>query len=315
MLIRLHQFQSLSTSRSKAQSPAAIIELQALLIDHSPQAIAELATTLWYRYHSYENWGGMALDGSVQLLSSISPGIISILLRGISERLPAGLEPQLSKWIAGLTTATIVSTFGGVTSSSVITLLLDLVNEGTITSAALVDSVVLPIWKLLLSDSINTKGTFVPSTTHSRALDSIASIFSSLVGSDSVELSLTALTLLNRQKSTSRRMCLHTYSSLPNLGRCLAYLVITQELWAVKGEFEKVVEATKLLSQVGNSSVFQMTVARDPQMLGTAILESPSTLGTSSSNSLYRPKLLAALLLILKDGSSDGKMHFILSCI
>lgn len=302
--------QSLSTSRSKAQSPAAIIELQALLIDHSPQAIAELATTLWYRYHSYENWGGMALDGSVQLLSSLSTGIISSLLQGISERLPAGLEPQLSKWISGLTSTAIITTFGGPTSTSVRTLLLDLVNEGTITSTALVDSVVLPIWKLLLCDSINTKGTFIPTVTHSRALDLIASIFSSLVGSDLVEFSPTPSNLLNRQRSISRRISLHTYALLPNLGRCLAYLVITQELWAVKGEFEKVVDSTKLLSYVGNLAVFQMTVARDPQMLASAILESPTSLGTSSSNSLYRPKLLAALLLILKDGSSDGKMLF-----
>ncbi|ORY57990.1 hypothetical protein BCR35DRAFT_309518 [Leucosporidium creatinivorum] len=309
---------SLSTSRPQAHGlPPGLPELQSLLVDSSPSAIAQLGTTLWYRYHSYDNWGIIAFDSAVQLLSAVSPNTIAVFLREINERLPTGLESQIGKWVKGLQVGVLVGTFGSKLGERLASLLGELVTEGVLSASGAVTGVLLPAWKSLLVEATSTtaaadtsESTDTPmfDPTLLQALETIASVFGSLLGdptthSSSSTTTLTPTLLITHQRSSSRRMSLYTHSSLADIGRCLALLVIQLELWTTSGHLERAHKTSALIQQVNACPSFQMAVARDPQTLATAMLDSEFVTSIPAIT-VYRPKLLAALLLTLKDGNT-----------
>ncbi|KAM0749703.1 hypothetical protein T439DRAFT_381275 [Meredithblackwellia eburnea MCA 4105] len=309
---------SLSTTRSQAQSmPTGLPELQSLLIDNSPAATAQLATTLWYRYNSFDNWGQVVLEGALHLLPHVLPNVISAFLREIHERLPQGIEPHLARWMTHMSPHSASATFGGPSGASLVAVCAELVSEGTLRSATVVTHL-LPVWRTLLVDAtappVLPTAVVVPTvdkTLQLRAVETLTTIFSNLVGVDvssSTDVSPTSTTLtpsalLQQQRAHSRRSSLFTTSSLPNIGRCIALLAIQQELWVARGSSDKATTTGHLILTVSSGDLFKMAVARDPQALASSMLESQfiSTIPSAPAN---RPKILAALLLALKDGST-----------
>lgn len=311
-LISALDTQSLSTTRPQLQPLTGTQDLQSLLVDSSPQAISSLASTLWYRHHAFDNWGVIIIDSAVLLLSQAPVNVVTSFLRAVKERLPAGLEHDIRRWISTKSAAGLAATFGGALVPSVEALFSELVLDGTITATGVVSGVVLPAWRALLvaatavpiSSDLGVSTQVDPGLL--RALEAISNIFSHLVvGETSVTLSATDLLLC--QRSASRRMSLYTPSSLPDVGRAIAMLVIQQELWTATDHIDKVQETTQLLVQISSWPAFQMAVARDPETFATSVIDHPLAILPVTPS--YRPKLLAALLLILKDGSTGSSLR------
>lgn len=234
-------------------------------------------------------------------------------LREINERLPTGLESHIGKWMTNMPLANVVQTFGGALAEGVKNLMAELVNEGILSSSGAVSLVILPAWRALLVEA--TAPWSAPTNldpTLLQALETVSSIFSHLVGftssSDSPSSSPTVpsdpTSLLQLQRSLSRRSSLYSISSLPDIGIAISLLVIQQEVWNIlPDQQERVKTVGMLLTHIGAEPNFQMAVARDPQTLATAMLDSLFVKGIPALGS-YRPKLLAALLLTLKDGNT-----------
>lgn len=299
----------MSTSRVSGQIPSAgMTELQTLVQDGSPQAVAQLATTLWYRYHSSENWGQVVFDNSIWMLSQVPVPTILCLLREINERLPTGLEPCIGRWMTGMSQSRICSTFGGPLAPALALLFGDLVLRHTLSAIGAVTVIILPSWSALLASATTPVATLsspVPSDDKSvqlRGLETIAAIFGTLVGCDpSRDPSNSPSELLLRQGAESRRTSLYVPSGMPDVGRCISMLAIQQELWTARADYEKAHVASTLILHVSSGSSFKMSVARDPQAFASAMLDSPCVTVIPAAPAML-PKLLAALLLILKDG-------------
>lgn len=146
----------------------------------------------------------------------------------------------------------------------------------------------------------------------------MASIFSQLVGEAEArapDISNAPVALLRRQRASSRRVALYTNAALPDLGRCLSLLVLQQEVQlgasaGLVGEggaqlAEKAHATAALVLHVESLSAFQLAVVRDPQVLAAAMLDCLLLLALPvNAAATYRPKLLAALLLAMKDSST-----------
>lgn len=277
---------------------------------------------MWYRYHAYDNWGQFVFEGAVQLLSNVLPSIVCAFLREINERLPKGVEPCATRWFATMTPASASATFGGPSAAGLAIVCTDLVSEGTISAASVV-AALLPVWKTILIDAAappllpsNLVVPTVDKTLQLRALETITSVFSTLICGDEPPPYPSVTTpsyLLRRQRAESRRMSLYTPPALPDIGRCLALLALQQELWLARGNIDddKALLAGTLILRVSAGPSFKMAVARNPQSLATAMLDSPFIVGIPSAP-FNRPKVLAALLLALKDGSTGALSHFYL---
>lgn len=208
--------------------------------------------------------------------------------------------------------AIMLLTFGGSLASSLQSLFANLVSQGTVSAAELIEGVLLPVWKALLFPvAISTS-----SPAHQQALDFVTSLFEHLTDSkvflDDFASFTTSAALLDQQRVSSRRNTLYTSTLLPALGHCIALLVISQDTWSSSGQVEKVVSATDVFTKIGNSPRFKMVVARDSQILAAALLDVPQLIGTATVPGAvdYRPKLLAALLTMLKDGGV-GESHLV----
>ncbi|KAI5475649.1 Mediator complex, subunit Med12 [Pseudohyphozyma bogoriensis] len=302
---------SLSSRGTQTQGvPATLPDLAALATDVSPQAMTQLATTLWYRYHGFDNWGQLVFEGVIRLLPQVPIPTISAFLREINERLPAGLEPCVTRWMSGMSPTSLSATLGGPLAPIIAQLLGELVLEGTVSPSGAVTSIILPAWHVLLTNITTPPPPFNPGmvmedkTPHLRGLETISSIFGSLIGCDPTrDPSQSPAEILLRQRAESRRASLYTPTVLPDLGRCIAMLAIQQELYTSRADYEKSHVSSTLSLHVCGDPSFKMAIARDPQSLASAMLDSPSISNLPTARS-FRPKLLAALLLILKDGST-----------
>lgn len=246
----------------------------------------------------------MVFEGAISLLPSVSPSTIALFLQSISERSSSEFAKLLARWISTMAPATMLLTFGGSLASSLEVLLLRLVSQGTVSAAELIEGVVLPVWKALLFPI----PTATSSPAHLQALDLVTSLFEHLTTSnssfDAFNTFRASAALLDRQRVSSRRDTVFTSTFLPTLGHCIALLIITQDLWSSSGQVEKVVSATDVFTKIGNWPKFKMVVAREPQVLAASLLDGHRLLatGTVPGSVDYRPKLLAALLTMLKDG-------------
>lgn len=238
-------------------------------------------------------------------------------LTEMSERLPTGLDAVVAKWVSSLPTPNVVATFGGQLGSKIGGLFVGLVTEGVMTAPETVTSVLIPVWKVLLSQLTplllsSPSLSLPPEATLVRALETTSTIFSHLVGEHearSPDLSTSPLAFLSRQRASSRRAALYTQAVLPDIGRSLSLLVLQQEVLLAVGQIDKARETGAVVIHVNNLPAFQMAVARDPQALAVAMLDS-AVVSAIPGISTYRPKLLAALLIALKDSSTGACSGF-----
>jgi len=313
---------SLSASQSANHVPsAALAELQALAFDNSHAAISQLAVTVWYRYQSFDNWIPVLLDSVVQLLGHVPAATVVAFLKEIADRLPGELDEQVGKWVAAMRARDAVVTFGGPLGPTLIEFVAGLVTEGLLSSPAAVKLVLAPIWKGIIGEVTETSSvdlaagalaTMIPS--QSNALVTVAIIFSRLLGGDETDEgpdsglpspAVSPFDLLARQRAHARQASLLTYASLADVGHCLALLVIQQELLVAAGAAECATQAAAVLTHLSALPPFQMLIARDPQALGTAML-GDGFLKEMAVATVYRPRLLAGLLVALKDGTKPA---------
>lgn len=307
---------SLSTSTGVARQTlpnTGLAELGALSFNQSPAAISQLAVTVWYRYQSFENWAVVVFDAAVQLLAHVPMATVLAFLKEVAERLPVQLEKEVGRWVEGMKPKDVAGVFGGPLGPTLAGFLGELVNDGALSAAGAVRLVVVPAWRAVIVEAsagsavdLAAGANAVVEPMQLKALETIASVFGTLVGHDCPGAGALSPAspagLLARQRSDSRRTSLFTHSSLHDVGHCIAFLVIQQELVLATGLTEDAAKATALLAHISALPAFQMTVARDPQALASAILESPS-INSLPVAALYRPRLLAGLLLTLKDGT------------
>lgn len=259
------------------------------------------------------------LDSSIRIVPEVSMVDISSFLRQINERLPEGLEAEFVKWVPHMKPEVIVSTFGGKGSFYVQEILIDLVTDGTVSGACLISNVVLPSWTTLLHLAVPLLSS-PPSPLDPVlfiALETITAIFRRLVlpGDGSMHLTMETMvsisSLVENNRALSRSATIYTRINLPDLGRCLARLIIQQELWDATGDSSKAAESGRLFASVSQSAPYQRVVTRDPQVLATAMLEDEFIL--QEKMRCYRAKLLAAFLTTLKkDGSAGSFAPFFL---
>lgn len=292
------------------QALGQISDLSVLLLDRSPQSLTSITTTLWYRYHSYENWGVVVFDTCVQLLATVPAPTIALLLRGISERLPGGLEVEIGRSFASMAPRAITALFSGPFAGELETLFVTLVLDGTVSGAVLLDTVILVAWRAALVGA-TTSDVTDPATL--RAIECVSTLFARVIGADDIipvssSLVHSPAQLLERQRLASRRRSLYTHTTVLSLGRCISMLVLSQEVWTSNSQPEKAHATSRTLSRFASSMSFQVSVAKDPQGLASAVLDGPFVEGIPAMPAA-RLKLLAALLLTLKDGST-GSSHF-----
>ncbi|KAM0789234.1 hypothetical protein ACM66B_000077 [Microbotryomycetes sp. NB124-2] len=311
---------SLSSTQPQSQGlPSTLPEVQSLVVDHSPHAIAQLGTRLWYRYHNYESWGATAFESVVRLLAQVPLHSAEAFLREMNDRLAGGLEPQIGKWVSSLSCQALVIAFGGPISSSLTTLLADLTNDQTLSAPALLALVIVPAWKTLLCELV---GVVVLSSVESKgkdhgpvdpvllqSLDTFTTLFALLATDVDVAATINVATPANlvcKQRSICRRAPLYSQHSLATMAQCLSLLVIHQDVLTnstTLNPLDQSRNVAMLTMSVMNCEWFQASIRKSPQDLAANMLDSP-LVSSVPAIATFRPKLLAAVLLALKDGST-----------
>ncbi|GAA5899173.1 hypothetical protein JCM8208_003025 [Rhodotorula glutinis] len=318
---------SLTASRAQTQAlPSPLTEFQSLLIDSSPAAISQLASTLWFRYHAHPSWSTIALDSVLRMAPQLPPATATCpspaaaLLRALHDRLPTGLEPVLARWISTMSAAQLCATFGGPDGPVRAALLNELVVEGTIGAIGMLKGVVLPLRRVLLSlltpaaagQLVGTGHALAPTDpAAAQALHNTHTILSSVIFSapepaaagTSPPSTSSPTTLATQQRLAARRASLGTRPALLAVAASLALLVVQQDVASVLGLPDLAESTGALFLRLGTLSELQTLVVRDPAAFKDAMLDS-ETVGAVPMIELFRPKLLAGLLLLLKDGGA-----------
>lgn len=326
---------SLTASRPQTQAlPVPLAELQSLLVDSSPAAVSQLASTLWFRYHAHPSWSTIALDSVLQMAPQLPPATATLpspaaaLLRALHDRLPTGLEPVLARWVGSMTSTQLCATFGGQGGPVRAALLNELVVEGTIGAVAMLKGAVLPIRRALLgllapaaADQLagrTAPGAAPVEPAAVQALQNAHSILASVIFSAPVATAVTKpdstpTSLAAQQRLAARRASLGSRAALPAVAASLALLVVQQDV-ATALALPELAEATgQLFVRLGSIPELQTLVVRDPAAFKDAMLDSEAVRALSKIE-LFRPKLLAGLLFLLKDGGAGGFLASHLLC-
>ncbi|GAA5891003.1 hypothetical protein JCM5296_007345 [Sporobolomyces johnsonii] len=317
------------TARPAQQPPVSspLVELQTLLIEFSPAAVTQLTATLYQRYHSLssDTWILLTVDSAIQLLPQM-PGIDPVvgLFKALDERMPKGLEGPFVRWMTSLTVNQLATTFGGAGGPALAELMGELVLEGVVAAPMLLREVLLPAWKGLLSSVLPDlaatlgEGTTQPlqlDSTLLQALSTLSTVLSKLIADDTapdaqamstdspIRRPFTPASLLRRQRHTARLAPLFTSTSLPLLAHVLALLILQQELLLSASLPDAAQSASSLFLHLVGLPAFQAQVIRDPGALRAGILDSEFVKSLPEVG-VFRPKLLAGLLLSLKDGGA-----------
>ncbi|GAA6058404.1 hypothetical protein JCM3770_005204 [Rhodotorula araucariae] len=316
---------SLTASRPQTHAlPVPLAELQSLLVDSSPAAVTQLASTLWFRYHAHASWSTIALDSVLQMApqlpsaTAISPSPAAALLRALHDRLPVGLEPVLARWVGAMTTPQLCATFGGSGGAVRAALLSELVADGTVGAVAMLKCAVLPIRRTVLglltpaaADFLAGKGK-VASTPFDpaivQALQNAHTILASVIFSAPeanapCNSPATAAAVAAQQRLSARRTALGTRAALAPVASALALLVVQQEVASTLALPELAESTGALFHRLGALSELQTLIVRDPGAFRDAMLDGEAV-RTLSMAEVFRPKLLAGLLLLLKDGGA-----------
>ncbi|GAA5871328.1 hypothetical protein JCM16303_000717 [Sporobolomyces ruberrimus] len=311
----------LVSSTTQASTPSPLVELQVLATDSTPATIAQLANTLCSRYigSTNESWLGLVIDSSVQILAQLS-GIEPIvgLFKEIDERLGKGLEPALIRWMRSKPPQNLVPILGGAQGSQLVALLSELVVEGVLSLPVLVSDGFLPIWRsilvLVLSDlakhtAENGTSPLPLEPTLSRTLSILTDALARAVDVPSSDGSnahpypapLSSSAILTQQRKSVRLGCLFTPVSLPTVSSLLALLVLQQEVLSAANLTDDAQAASALFLRIVSLQQFQALVVKVPQSVRVGMLESDFVKSLPSFER-FKPKLLAGLLVALKDG-------------
>ncbi|GAA5854113.1 hypothetical protein JCM8547_008233 [Rhodosporidiobolus lusitaniae] len=314
---------SAPTPRARQRNPllSPIAELQSLLIDSSPAAIEQVASFVLAHYSSYGNWTTVALDGLVQLLpqlESVEPALD--LLRALREKGAIGLDEVPGRWVAVMTPAQLVSTFGGVSSPLLATFLGRLVEDGLVPATAMVKDVILPAWRTVLGQYTAAVAELHPTQLDPVAIQSMQAfkaVLSALLVPSSAHSALglnvdgatpsfsdlSPAVLAERQRHASRRSSLLTHSNLPILSQLLALLLIQQEITLSASQSDLAESTGALLLQFSALPELQSLVVRDPMVLRDGMLEGAAVKALPRDEH-FRPMLLAGVLSALENGGA-----------
>ena len=192
----------------------------------------------------------------------------------------------------------LVGLLGGGIGSSLVEVLSVLTSEGHITGSVLLGSFIVPAMEAILKSSSD----------RSIALRSTLELLSSLIGASSpatmdrgpTESSST--NLFAKHRASSRNATLYTLPNLPLLGRLIALLHVQQALTPALPK-ESLDIISRLLEGLCGSSAFRTIVAKDPQRLASAMLES-SFAKEAGDRPSYCSQILVGLLSCLKHGKT-----------
>lgn len=152
-----------------------MVEVQMLCHENDPQASAALATTLWYRHQSFDEWPYFVWDNVVLALAQLASAVADPVernlvvdryarfLQNIHEHLSLGLDKHISRWCADKVAIGETSWFVvGELADPITMLLLNLVSMGCLKSSSILVEIVLPVWKGASMDLTTRKS--IPST-------------------------------------------------------------------------------------------------------------------------------------------------------
>ncbi|GJN91097.1 hypothetical protein Rhopal_004114-T1 [Rhodotorula paludigena] len=324
---------SLTATKPQTQAiPVPLTEVQTLLVDSSPAAVAQLASTIWFRYHAHPSWSTIALESVMQLVPQLPPHSPSViepspaagLLRALHERLPLGLEPVLARWTAAMTPQQLSATFGGADGSARTAMLSELVVDGVVGPLTMLKGVLLPLRRALLSQliplaaersaaagsgatqlvsSVDTAA-IMQALQNAHAVLSVV-IFSAPATSDPAVAARdsTPAKLVAQQRLDARRASLGTRAALVPVGSALALHIVQQDVATTLG-FSELAESTgELFLRFATLPELQSLVVRNPDGMRDTMLDGDIVKSLPGIDT-FRPKLLAGVLLLLKDGGS-----------
>jgi hypothetical protein len=304
-----------------------IAELQSLLIDASPAAVAQIATFVLAHFLVYSNWGSVIIDGLVQLLPqlrTVEPAVS--LLRTLQERGASRLDHALPQWIKSLSPSQLVSTFAGGSDSLLVHFLGELVSEGIVPAPTMVRDVLLTAWGNLLSQLTPAVADSQPLQLESTVVSAMEALRAVAVGlilpriAVTVEMDVASpsssppqdpsiASLVDKQRQASRRASLFVPASLPALAQLLSIIVIRQEVFLAASRPDLAELTGGVFIRLAALPELQALVVRDPKALRTAMLEGEVVKSLPRIEAL-RPKLLAGVLLALKDGGAGTFTSF-----
>ncbi|GEM07901.1 mediator complex, subunit Med12 [Rhodotorula toruloides] len=320
---------TLSASNPKTPPlPYPLPEIQTLLVDSSDVAIAQLASTLWFRYHSHPDWATATLESVLHILpqlDSIEP--VVAVLQTVHDRVCAGIGPAVARWAESSSVPAVAAVLGGQGGSRVAGLFGRLVIEGVLSAPFVLDKVVMPVRRALLSQLTALTEPSAASSDPAvfRALQRSHAILSDVIAlphartesSDLMETdepgqtsSTTPATLAAEQRRHSRRIALGTRAALPAVAQAISLLVIEQEVANVLAVEDLARPACDFLVQLGTVPELQTLFTRDPKALRDGMLRSPA-LATIPRIEKFRPKLLLGLLAMLKDGGASTPANLV----
>ncbi|GAA5952811.1 hypothetical protein JCM3765_002972 [Sporobolomyces pararoseus] len=320
----------LVTTSAQPLASSPLVELQTLTVDSSPAAVSQLASTLNSRYggSSNESWLGLVIDSSVQLLPQL-PSIEPIveLFKDLDERLKGGLESPLIRWMRSKAPQHLVSILGGPQGTQLVALLSELVVEGVLPLPVLVNDGFLPTWRSILvlvlptlakHSSEKESDPLLLESTLTRTLVVLTEALAKAVSIPSTNLStdhplpspLSPVALLLQQRKSVRLGCLFTSASLPTVSSLLALLVLQQEVFSAADLDENAQAASSLFLRIVSLQQFQSLVVKMPHLVRVGMLESDFVKSLPCFDT-FKPKLLAGLLVALKDGGDATPANLI----
>lgn len=319
---------SLQTSNIPTSLPSPLVDLQTLTIDSTPIAVSQLVTTLFGRYghSSSDSWITLVIDGGIQLLPQL-PTIDPIvsLLKELDERVPEGLEAILIRWMRGKNPQHLVSILGGAQGSQLVGLLSELVVEGVLSLPLLVSEGFLPIWRSILVLVLPelAKADSEPLSLDASLSQALSVLTEALARAVNVSpvvhpaessagypfpTAITLSILLRQQRKSLRLGGLFSTSAVPAVSSLLSLLVLQQEVFHAADSTEEAQNASLLFLQIVNLEQFQSVVIKVPQSIRMGMLESEFVKSLPSFE-IFKPKLLAGLLVALKDGGEGTSSH------
>lgn len=301
-----------------------------------------LATTIWYRYHTHTNWGQRTLDTCFRtvLIEGGETGTerVGAFLREINERLVGGVEGELEGWITSLSNDDVLRLWSrkedGGRGEQVGEVVRALVEDGVVSGAGVVKYVIVACWHGIIAlrgDDERER------RERMGACGNLVRLLGSLIGDEDQAIdSISVEALRTNQRIMTRRSELFGTGEIREMGRVLRSIVVLLELFdasptheeatgsttSLMGEkedtrrVELTIELNGLFSRICASQEFKAMIVSDPEALAEAMLDDVISLplrDESKSNvAKLRRRILAGLLFALKDNTNLGSFPFFL---
>ena len=155
---------SLKSTISSSAPPSTISEVQKLLYDSNISTATDLATTIWYKYSSFNQWGISAWNGVMDGIkvyannfestqnASFEPLVLSlsVFLHEVNHRFPDGLE----KYIIGSIVNNHEVLLGDKIGKFMISILHQLIIRRVIQTISIIEKVYIPLIKLKKDEKV-----------------------------------------------------------------------------------------------------------------------------------------------------------------